>query len=59
MRELSAFDQREVRRMVARHLIIRAGFLKEGDELKLPKVDRELWELGYDMSHDLAKVVLR
>ena len=59
MRELSAFDQKEVRRMVARHIMIRAGFLREGQQLALPRINRELYETAYDLAHELGKVCIR
>ena len=59
MRELSRFDAREVRRMVARHIMIRAGLTEEAAELPLPKIDRDIWEQAYDLAHELGKVCIR
>ena len=59
MRELSLFDQKEVRRLVARYIFHQAGFLREAEELNRPRIDRELWEHAYDMADELKKECIR
>ena len=45
--------------MVARHVMIRAGFLREAEEMNMPRMDRELWERAYDMIQELGKACIR
>ena len=50
MRELSMFDQREVRRLVAMHIYRKEGLYAVADALEPAKVDRELYLAAWELA---------